>query len=383
MKIMFICSTRQMAIEMIYLIPQMAQFPHEFIISPLVRLEETKEFNNAMSQIGQLPRRVSIDPIYLRSSNMSFRNILDLKVLKHDSFQILNLLKRRKPSSVICYYVLHAYPFILLKKIFGFSLTVVAQGSDINLDNSPMQRYARKLILWDSDLIFACSWTLKDEIERVYHRCATVIPSSADSSFFQPLKYKPLLYLKWGIPLEKRVILSVGFFHKFKAVDLIIKSLLKLNSSEVNVLLAGDGGERKKLEQLAVSLGLQQRVTFLGRRNRDELRELYNLATVYAQISYSEGLPRALIEAMSCGCIPIVTDVGSMAAVVSNGNNGFVINPGDLDAFVSRVDEVISFSEKEAKLMQSRARQTVETDFDSRKLIGKMVDELSKIHMAR
>jgi glycosyltransferase involved in cell wall biosynthesis len=176
------------------------------------------------------------------------------------------------------------------------------------------------------------------------------------------------------------VILSVCFLHKFKAVNLMIESLLKLGSSDVNLLLAGDGGERESLEKLASSLRLQERVTFLGQKNREELRELYNLADIYAQISYSEGLPRALIEAMACGCIPIVTNVGSMAKVVSNGFNGFVINPGDLEEFVERVNEVLSFSEEKVKLMRLRARQTVEDDFDSRRTVNTIVDEIVEFH---
>jgi L-malate glycosyltransferase len=380
MKIMFVCSTRQMSVEMIYLIPRMGQLPHEFIISPLVRLGEKEEFDAAICQLGKLPQKMSVDPIYLLSLDMGFRNLLNPKVLRNDFLSIFNVIKRKKPDSIICYYILHAYPLALLKKIFGFSLAVVAQGSDITLDNSLLQRHIKKFVCKNSDVIFACSWNLKDEIERVYDRSVVVVPSSADSSFFKPFESKSLLCSKWGLEREKRVILSVCFFNKLKAVDLMIESLLELSSSDVNLLLAGDGEERKTLEKLTISLGLQQRVAFLGRRNREELRELYNLADIYAQISYSEGLPRALIEAMACGCIPIVTNVGSMAVVVSNGFNGFVVNPGNSDEFAKRVNEVLSFSEEKTKLMQFRARQTVKEYFDSRKTVKTMVDEIVKLH---
>jgi glycosyltransferase involved in cell wall biosynthesis len=380
MKIMFICSARQMGVEMIYHIPQMAQLSHEFIISPLVRLCEKEEFGTTIRRLGHLPQRVSVDPIYLLSPDMGYRNLLNPKVLKNDFLSIFDMIERRKPDSVICYYVLHAYPLVLLKKILGFSLAVVAQGSDIALDNSLLQRHVRKLVCKNSDVIFACSWNLKDEIERLYDRSVVVVPSSADSSFFRPFESKSLLYSKWNMLPGKRIILSVCFLHKLKAVDLMIKSLLKLSSSDINLLVAGDGEEREALEKLASSLGLQERVFFLGRKNREELRELYNLADVYAQISYSEGLPRALVEAMACGCIPIVTNVGSMAALVSDGFNGFVINPGNIDEFVVRVNEVLSFSEEKTKLMQSRARKTVKDNFDSRKIVEKMVDEIVKFH---
>jgi glycosyltransferase involved in cell wall biosynthesis len=372
MKIMFVCSARHMSVEMIYLIPQMAQFSHEFIISPLVKLNEEEEFNGAMRQLGQLPRRVSVQPIYLMSPNMGFRNFLNPRVLRNDFLSIFRVVRSIRPDSIVCYYILHAYPLASLKRILGFSLAVVAQGSDVTLDNSFVQRLVRKLVLRTSDAIFACSWNLKDEIQRLYDRGAVVVPSSADPSFFKPFDSKFLLYSKW--------ILSVCFFDRQKAVDLMIKALSKLGSTDVDLLLAGDGGERKALEKLASSLGLQERVVFVGRKNREELRELYNLADIYAQISYSEGLPRALIEAMAGGCIPIVTNVGSMAKVVSNGFNGFVVRPGNTDAVVERIKEVLSLSEEAKKVIQFRARQTVQEDFDSRKTIKSLVKEIVKFH---
>lgn len=383
MKIMLLCVTDQLRVEIVRLAPYLAQLPHNFTLSPFVRSRDRETYNSAVSQLNHANKNISTDPVYLKSSNMSFINILNPSVLFNDFRSIFNIIKRVKPDVVVCYYVLHAYPLVVLKKIFKFSLCVVAMGSDINLDNSPLQRLIKKLILRNSDLIFAYSWTLKDKIEKEYDRSTIVIPSSTDPSFFRPLGSKTQLRLKWGIQPEKRVILNVSRFHKLKTVDLIIRSLPKLDSKDVDLLLVGDGGERKSLEQLSISLGLQKRVTFLGFRNRKELLELYNIADVFAMVSYSEGLPRVLIEAMACGCIPIVTKVGSMPAVVSDGFNGFVINPGDLEKFVERVDEVFSFSEEKRKLMQTRAREAVEADFDSRKLIKSMVDKISDLYSSR
>jgi len=383
MKIMLLCSTDQFNVEMVHLAPYLAQLPHNFTLSSFVRSIDKETYNSAISQQNQVKDNISIDPIYLKSSNMSFINLLNPSVLFNDFLSIFNIIKSVKPDVVICYYVLHAYPLVVLKKIFKFLLCVVAMGSDINLDNSPLQRLTRKIILHNSDLIFACSWTLKNKIEKEYNCSTTVIPSSADPSFFRPLDLKTQLRLKWGIQPEKRIILNVSSFHKLKAVDLIIRSLQKIDSEDVDLLLVGDGGIRKSLEQLSISLGLQKKVTFLGFRNKKELLELYNIADVFAMVSYSEGLPRTLIEAMACGCIPIVTKVGSMPAVVLDGFNGFVINPGDLKKFSERINEVFSFSEEKRKLMQTRARQAVETDFDSRKLIKSMIEKINNQYLSR
>jgi len=383
MKIMLICATAQLRVEIIDVVPQLAKLPHNFILSPLVGLRDKKTYNTAISKLYHANKNISIEPIYLKSQNMGFTNLLHPTILFNDFHSIFNLTKRVKPDVVVCYYILHAYPFVILKKILGFALCVVAMGSDINVDNSPFQKLTKKIIFRNSDLIFAYAWTLKDKIEKGYCRSAMVIPSSTDPTFFRPLDSKTRLRLKWGIQPEKRVILNVSFFAKVKAIDLIIRSLQKLNSEDVYLVLVGNGGVRKSLEKLSSSLGLQKRVTFLGFRNKEELLELYNIADVFAMVSYSEGLPRALIEAMACGCIPIVTKVGSMPAVVSDGFNGFVINPGDLERFVERVDKVFSFSDEARKLMQTRAREAVEAGFDRRKLVKSMVDKISDLYSPR
>ena len=382
MKIMFVCAAHHLRVELIHLTPFLAQLPYEFIVSPLVRLEEKERYQAIISGLGRSYKNIVVDPIFLRSSSQRFASLLNPNVLLQDSFSLLNVIRRRKPDNVVCYYLIHAYPFVLLKKIFGFSMAVLAQGSDVNLDRSLFERQVAKLVCRSSDLIFAASWTLKDIIETEYNRSVSVIPSSTDSSFFRPLRSKSMLRYKWDIAREKQVILCATRIDRFKGIDLVIKSLLAVPENVV-LLIAGEGESRETFEQLTVSLGLQHRVTFLGFRNRQEVVELYNLADVFVNASYSEGLPRALIESMACECIPIVTNVGSMPKVVSNGFNGFLVNPGDSEGLVESIKKVFSLSKEQKRLMQTRARHTVKDDFDSRKTLKRMIDKIVDLRMSR
>jgi len=339
-------------------------------------------YEGVIIQLSQRNKKIPVDPIYLKSPDSSFKNLLNPKVLLNDFLTIFKVLRRSKPNVIVCFYISHAYPLAVLKRIFKFSLCIVAMGSDVNLENSLYHRLARKFIYRNCELIFARSLELKERIEKECECNVVVIPSGADTSFFRPLNLRTMLRRKWGIKPRSRVILTVCRLDKNKGVDILIKSLRVLNSDDVNLLIAGEGLELKALRELSSALGIQKNVTFLGFRAREELLELYNLADMFALASYSEGLPRVLIEAMACGCIPIVTKVGGMPAVVSDGFNGFVINPGDLEKFAERVDEVFSFSEKKRKLMQTRARQAVEADFDSRKLITRMFDKISDLPLS-
>ena len=76
---------------------------------------------------------------------------------------------------------------------------------------------------------------------------------------------------------------------------LLLSALGMLNNDCVKLLVAGDGPEKKTLVDLSSSLGLENKVVFVGLKRKFELLELYNLADVFVLASYSEGLPRVLI----------------------------------------------------------------------------------------
>lgn len=383
MRIMLFCWAEEMKIELVNLAAHIARLPHNFVIAPLVRLRDKANYQEAISQLNRSSSNIRVDPTYLRSPDVKFRNLLNPNVLLSDFLSIVNLIRRSKPDVIVCFYVLHAYPLVLLKKFFRFSLCVVAMGSDVNLQNTFLDRLVKNVIYHNSDLIFANSWSLKNKIEKERHSNVIVVPSSADPSFFKPLNSRTQLRRKWRIQPWKRVVLTVCRLDKNKGVDILMRSIKLLNSDDVDLLIAGDGEERKSLEKLSASLGIQKNVAFLGFRERAELLELYNLADVFALASYSEGLPRVLIEAMACGCVPIVTNVGSAAKVVVDGFNGFTVRPGNYEEFAERINNIMLLPEEKLGIMRSRARRAVKHDFDSRRLIEKIVDNINALHFSR
>jgi glycosyltransferase involved in cell wall biosynthesis len=380
MKVMLFCWAQEMKTELLHLTSLFAQSRSAFIITPLVRLADKRNYLTVISQVSHASRNISVDPIYLKSRNIGFRDLLRLNILVSDFLSLFRVLNRSRPDVIVCYYVLHAYPLVLLKVIFRFSLCVVAMGSDINLENSFFQRFEKACVFRNSELIFARSWKLKKRIENEYGYTATVIPSAADPSFFKPLDSRKELRRKWGVRSDSFVVLTVCSLDRNKGVDILIKSIKDFDSDNVDLLIAGEGVEREALDELALALGIRKYVIFLGFKSRDELLELYNLADVFALASYAEGLPRTLIEAMASGCIPVVTSVGDAEVVVRNGANGFLVSTGDHVEFAERFKEVIAFSKDRKELFKSRARAAVVEDFDSVKLAEKMIGRLRGLY---
>lgn len=379
MKIMLFCWAEEMKIELLNWVVYLARLPQDFVITPLIRLDDTAKYKEVISQLSRSSKNVSVNPVYLKSRDSRFRNLFFPNVLLSDSLSIFRAMKRSKPDVIVCFFVSHAYPLVLLKRIFGFSLCVYAMGSDINLGNDLLHRIMKKLIYDSCERIFAVSGKMKRRIEEDSGRKVIVIPSSADSSFFRPLYSRMVLRRKWGVQTGSKIILTISRLDKLKGVDVLVKSLKTLNCDDVSLWIRGDGPERDSLEKLVATLGLKEKVRFLGFQDRNELLELYNLADLFALTSYSEGLPRVLIEAMACGCIPIVTNVGDVTAIVRDGFNGFIAHPGDYEKLGERVKQILSLPEETKKIIQNRARRTVEDEFDSRKAIKKMVHSIDAL----
>src|SRR4029077_20989023 len=101
------------------------------------------------------------------------------------------------------------------------------------------------------------------------------------------------------------------------------------------LMLVGDGTLRRSLENDAASLGIRDRVTFCGTRR--DLGNLLPAMDVFALPSLWEGLPLALILAMGAGRPVVATRLAGIPEVVSDGETGLLVPPGDATALGSAI----------------------------------------------
>ena len=89
------------------------------------------------------------------------------------------------------------------------------------------------------------------------------------------------------------------------------------------MLIAGEGPEKKSLQSLAGSIGLDNDIIFAG--HRDDVYDLIQAMNVFVLPSYSEGIPLAMLEAMALGIPVVATEVGGIPEVITDGINGYLI----------------------------------------------------------
>ena len=107
-------------------------------------------------------------------------------------------------------------------------------------------------------------------------------------------------------------------------------------------MIAGKGPLRPKLEELAASLGIADRVQFLGPQLAPQIAEQMRQADVLCMSSLNEGLPNVVIEAMASGLPVVATDVGGIHEVIDAPWKGTLVPTGNTAALTTALNEALS-----------------------------------------
>ena len=140
------------------------------------------------------------------------------------------------------------------------------------------------------------------------------------------------------------VFLFLGALIKRKGViDFLTAAnqLIKSGVSDFKIFIAGTGEEEEKLAEYTIKNGLTDIVQFLGWINNEQKTELLKQSDILVLPSYNEGLPIAILEALSYGLPVISTNVGSISEAVIDGTNGFLYTPGDVDKLAMNMKQIV------------------------------------------
>jgi len=214
---------------------------------------------------------------------------------------------------------------VMLGKYFNKPVVITARGTDINL--IPQYSLPKRMILWAArnaqGMITVCQ-ALKDEMVQlgVDPNRVTPLRNGVDLQRFAPLPERDAVRSELG--LNRYTLLSVGYLIERKGHELIIAALPALPDAEL--LIAGSGPDRAKLEALALQLGVSDRVQFLGPVAQPELKRYYNAADAMVLASSREGWANVLLEAMACGTPVVASNVWGTPEVVATPAAGVLMH---------------------------------------------------------
>ena len=175
-----------------------------------------------------------------------------------------------------------------------------------------------------TDVVVAVSHALGARLARIVHDPdrIEVIENGVDTDRYTPGPYGGHLHDELAIDRAAPIIGSVGRLETVKGYDVMIAAYARFaaewrNGSPPQLVLLGDGSQRAALERLAGDSRFGSSIHFLGWRS--DIESAMRGFSLFTMSSHSEGTSVSLLEAMSAGLRPVVTDVGGNAAVLGDG----------------------------------------------------------------
>lgn len=133
-----------------------------------------------------------------------------------------------------------------------------------------------------------------------------------------------------GIPEDAFVIVSAGELNKNKNTEVVVRALRDVPGA--HYMACGEGPEKENLEKLAEELGVSERFHLMGYRT--DIAELMLMSDVFTMMSFREGMPRSLLEAMDLGLPCVGSDTRGIRDLIDS-NGGYICSPRDSRAFAN------------------------------------------------
>ncbi len=166
---------------------------------------------------------------------------------------------------------------------------------------------------------------------------------------------------------KEPIALFLGRLDYDKRVDVLLRAVASLTEhSNLRVELVGDGGERDRLKKLAISLGISNRVSFLGHVTDEELPGIYERATVFVMPSIAELQSIATMEAMASGRPIIGADAMALPHLVHDGDNGYLFPPNDSEALADRLRRILTADQAELNRLSENSLHLIQAHDISR-----------------
>lgn len=269
----------------------------------------------------------------------------------------------------LCYELIHAHffmsgyvalqvkraldiPFIITFHALG-KVRKIYQGS---ADKFPPERVKiEERVAAEADLVIAECPQDKEDLMVLYfvpEEKIKVIPCGFNRSEFYPInRKKAKKYV--GLSSSEFILLQLGRMVPRKGVDNVIRSLgalVRKQPCPLRLLIVGGESEIPdpdltpeiaRLQQIAEEEKVLDKVTFTGRRSRDQLNYYYNAADLFITTPWYEPFGITPLEAMACGTPVVGSNVGGIKYSIDHGKTGFLVPANEPEILAERIHQIL------------------------------------------
>jgi colanic acid/amylovoran biosynthesis glycosyltransferase len=275
-------------------------------------------------------------------------------------------------THVHCHFANHpAVAGFVIHRLTGLPYSFTAHGSDLHVERRMLREKVEEAAFvatvsgYNRSLIVAeCGDGVGDKV-RVVH-------AGVDTALFAPRR-------NGRAPRGPLRVLCVGTLHEVKGQAHLVDAcrLLAGRGVQFSCRLVGDGPDRRLLERRIADAGLSDRVVLAGGRTRGEVAaelaaaDVLVAPSVRTKAGKREGIPVALIEAMSSGLPVVASDLSGIPELVEHGVTGLLAPPGDAGGLAAAL-RALHEDRTLGPRLGAAARARVLAEFDS----GRSVDQL-------
>ncbi|MDH5507286.1 MAG: glycosyltransferase family 4 protein [Anaerolineae bacterium] len=214
----------------------------------------------------------------------------------------------------------------LLVSVWGNDFTLHAKATPVlaALTRRTMQRVMAVHADTRRDIRLAGEWGLPAERRRI------VLPGAGG--------IQPEIFYPAETPPQAPVVINARGLRAYVRNDTFFKAIPRVLAKrpEARFVCPAMGGEAEA-DGWVNSLGIADGVQLLPRQSREQMAALFRQAQVAVSPSEHDGTPNSLLEAMACGCFPVAGDIDSLREWVTPGENGLLVDPGDVEALAAAI----------------------------------------------
>jgi glycosyltransferase involved in cell wall biosynthesis len=231
--------------------------------------------------------------------------------------------------------------FVLLSSLFRVKVILhfhTGRFDDFFMQSSGLRKKVIELALAKSAAVAVLCNDWKEKIEKIFASKNVYVINNP-----LPFNTEQVESVSQKTDLNYVNVLFVGFLIKKKGIYDIIEIAEKFSGSPLSprFVVCGKGTEERKFLKRIKDRDLQN-IEYLGWVSGRKKTEIYQNCDIFLLPSYYEGMPMVLLEGMGFGMPIVASKVGGIPEIVNDGENGYLLEPGDVDGFEKKIKLLIS-----------------------------------------
>jgi len=260
---------------------------------------------------------------------------------------------------------------LIASRLYGKKFVFEVQGDIFDYPSHVGGRMHSSLVQFFSEVIVKKADYIRIVSPFLYHPLDR-FGIDRNKVFLVPPRCNSILFNKKNVVGEKEDyykskynLLFVGNLLVAKGVDILLEAFALINkeNQDIGLTFVGDGEERDRLVSRSIELGIQDRVSFLGKIEYESIPNMMYYADVLVLPSIEEGVGRVLLEAMAMNLPIVASNVGGIPLVIDDGRDGLLFEVGDIEGLKDKVLLLLndaSFSKEMTKIAHQKFLENYE-----------------------